>query len=215
MTRTPSLASPLVPPLFVASHLALDFLNSHATPNGESIEWIGNGTAFATWYRAAGLAVTPSARARIARFKPEELDATAATARALRESIRAGLRIPQTARTNPQLRAVLNRWMAKGSSFLQLEDGGDEVELVACDRWTDAEQLLVPLATAAAQLLVAENLSRVRVCEGPTCSLWFLDRTKAGTRCFCSAATCGNRAKVAAFRARERGSLKGPRAKSR
>ena len=39
---------------------------------------------------------------------------------------------------------------------------------------------------------------------GGDCSLWFLDRTKAHTRLLCSAAACGNRAKVSAFRKRQR-----------
>jgi predicted RNA-binding Zn ribbon-like protein len=34
---------------------------------------------------------------------------------------------------------------------------------------------------------------------------WFLDQTKAYKRRFCSAAVCVNRAKVAAFRERQRG----------
>jgi predicted RNA-binding Zn ribbon-like protein len=39
---------------------------------------------------------------------------------------------------------------------------------------------------------------------GAGCTLWFVDRTKAHRRIFCSATTCGNRAKVAAFRQRQR-----------
>jgi predicted RNA-binding Zn ribbon-like protein len=49
-----------------------------------------------------------------------------------------------------------------------------------------------------------ENASLVKQCAGPGCTLWFLDRTKAHARRFCSAAACGNRAKVAAFRERQR-----------
>jgi predicted RNA-binding Zn ribbon-like protein len=44
----------------------------------------------------------------------------------------------------------------------------------------------------------------VKRCEGAECTLWFVDRTKAHRRRFCSATACGNRDKVAAFRARQR-----------
>ena len=44
----------------------------------------------------------------------------------------------------------------------------------------------------------------IKRCAGTDCSLWFVDRTKAHGRMFCSAAACGNRAKVAAFRQRQR-----------
>ena len=42
----------------------------------------------------------------------------------------------------------------------------------------------------------------IRGCEGPVCTLLFLDRTKAHGRRWCSMAVCGNRAKAAAHRAR-------------
>jgi predicted RNA-binding Zn ribbon-like protein len=37
----------------------------------------------------------------------------------------------------------------------------------------------------------------VRKCEGTTCTLWFLDVSKAHARRWCSMAVCGNRAKAA------------------
>jgi len=195
---------PQTPAFFLASHLALDFLNSRATPDGNPVEWIGDGKAFANWYRHAGLATTPDARALLQRLRPKELDKLATDARELRESVRAGVQAKHRARMGSQLRAMLNQCMEGGSSFFRLELADDEVKLRSHDRCTDAAQLLVPLAVAAARLFAEEDLTRVRHCEGLACSLWFLDRTKSGTRRFCSAATCGNRAKVAAFRARER-----------
>ena len=42
----------------------------------------------------------------------------------------------------------------------------------------------------------------VRLCEGKACVLWFYDRTKGHRRRWCTSTGCGNRAKVAAFRAR-------------
>lgn len=46
---------------------------------------------------------------------------------------------------------------------------------------------------------------RVRVCAAPACARVFLDTTRAGNRSWCDMATCGNRSKVRAHRARSRG----------
>ena len=49
---------------------------------------------------------------------------------------------------------------------------------------------------------VQEDPALLKACAGADCTLWFMDRTKAHRRMFCSATACGNRAKVAAFRRR-------------
>ncbi len=67
------------------------------------------------------------------------------------------------------------------------------------------EQYLAPVAESVAELLSHGDFDLVRHCEGGNCVLWFYDRTKAHRRRWCSPQTCGNRSKVAAFRARARG----------
>jgi predicted RNA-binding Zn ribbon-like protein len=71
-------------------------------------------------------------------------------------------------------------------------------------RQKTVEQHLAPVAEAIAELLFHANFDLVHHCEGPQCVLWFYDRTKAHRRRWCSPQLCGNRAKVAAFRARAR-----------
>lgn len=69
------------------------------------------------------------------------------------------------------------------------------------------EQMLMPVALAAAELFAHGDFDLVRGCEGPDCVLHFYDRTKSHRRRWRSMATCGNRAKVQTFRARQRGEL--------
>lgn len=71
-------------------------------------------------------------------------------------------------------------------------------------RHKTVEQYLAPVAEAVAELLSNADFDLVRHCEGGQCVLWFYDRTKAHRRRWCSPQLCGNRAKVAAFRARAR-----------
>jgi len=68
----------------------------------------------------------------------------------------------------------------------------------------NTEALVALVAGQIAALITTEQPSLVRECAGSACTLWFLDRTKAHRRMFCSASVCGNRAKVAAFRERQR-----------
>jgi len=68
------------------------------------------------------------------------------------------------------------------------------------------EQYLAPVAESVADLLSHSDFELIRNCEGETCVLWFFDRTKSHRRRWCSPQLCGNRAKVAAFRVREKSS---------
>ncbi|WP_424570894.1 CGNR zinc finger domain-containing protein [Streptomyces sp. CH-036] len=49
------------------------------------------------------------------------------------------------------------------------------------------------LALRTEDLLSGDGLGRVRRCEGPGCGWFFLDRSRRGTRRWCSSQDCGNR----------------------
>ena len=78
------------------------------------------------------------------------------------------------------------------------------LERVTRFQMESSDELLAVLASAIGDLLTREDPTLLKSCAGDGCTLWFLDRTKAHRRMFCSAAGCGNRAKVAAFRERQR-----------
>ncbi len=98
----------------------------------------------------------------------------------------------------------LNGILAADHRFPRIEADGDGRPVVTERRsWDTPAQLLVPPAEAAAQLLTSGHRELVRPCEGPTCTLWFYDRTRSHRRRWCSMATCGNRAKARNHRQRE------------
>src|SRR5262245_49481837 len=75
-------------PLFIGDHLALDFLNSLATPSGESIEWLRDGADLVDWLEQAQ-AIEPGVAAKFrTRDKSRALDSIADEARSLREWLR-------------------------------------------------------------------------------------------------------------------------------
>jgi predicted RNA-binding Zn ribbon-like protein len=99
---------------------------------------------------------------------------------------------------------LLNSHLEHGVSHLQLAkmDKG-QYALNRVRKMRTIEQLLAPVAEAAAELLALNDFSRVRKCESPDCVLWFYDRTKGHKRRWCSMAICGNRHKVSSFRKRQ------------
>jgi predicted RNA-binding Zn ribbon-like protein len=186
-------------PLFLGGHPALDFLNTLATPRGERLELLGSGAALAAWLESAGLADAASLRKL-------DLDAAAAEARKLREWARDWIgrwRAAPKAGYDAELRR-LNRILEPAKRYGELVRLRGGFELRQRDRVESNDELLALLATQVAGLLASESPELVKRCEGAGCSLWFVDRTKAHGRRFCSAAACGNRAKVAAYRERQR-----------
>ena len=195
------------PAIFIAGAPGLDFLNSIATPVDIPVDWIEDGEGLLSWLAEAKL-VPAEALARI-RARPGELDKVAAEARRLREWFRGFLRRhgghPLTAKDLAELEP-LNRLLARDDSFSRIvpRPGSADAPLqLRIERnWSTAEALLLPIAQALAELVCTEDLSSVKACEGPVCTLHFLDRTRGHARRWCSMAICGNRAKQAAHRHR-------------
>ena len=194
----------------LGDHLALEFLNSTATPGRERVELIVDGPSYLAWLVQAGL-IDPAGRdAAAGAFSPAELDAAAAAAVELREWLRPVIATWSADPGSPIPAAVrdrLNQILATDCRFPQLADGADGAGgapgLRQRRRWHDARQLLVPPAEAVALLLTTGDPELVRPCEGSACTLWFYDRTRSHRRRWCSMAACGNRAKAARHRSKE------------
>jgi predicted RNA-binding Zn ribbon-like protein len=190
--------------VFLAGHPALDFLNSAYAPGGRLIETIGDGRALLDWMVAAELLSEAEAATLARRFGRKALDATAEEARSVREWARTWLTAWRASpgRDHSDEIAVLNKLLARETRGHELVAAKRRLQLLGRPHFTDAAALLAPIALELARLVTHEDPALVRACAGADCTLWFLDRTKAHRRMFCSAAACGNRAKVAAFRRR-------------
>jgi len=208
-------------PFFIADNLALDFLNTIAVPVDTTIEWLTSGDDLLAWLKQARLVPDEVLDAFRTSAVPGELDGITAQARALRDWFKTfvykhlGRPLEPTA-----LRELepLNQLLARDEEFGQLvvrerpsdqeHRGGLEKEAPsglawrAQRRWQSPESLLLPLARSLADLVCNEDFTYVKACEGPPCTLLFVDRTRRHTRRWCSMAICGNRAKQAAHRNR-------------
>ena len=193
-------------PLFLGSHPAMDFLNTRPTPRGAPIELIGDGPSYVAWLEEAQLLHDTTALKLRRRFGTAALDAAAAEARALREWARdwmARWRKAPGAAYQAELRH-LNHLLARATCYREMVSTKDGFQVTERCRLDSAAELIALVAAQVASLVATEQPALVKRCAGTGCTLWFVDRTKAHGRLFCSAAACGNRAKVAAFRERHR-----------
>lgn len=196
------------PAIFIADARGIDFLNSIATPATQPVDWIGDGYGLIDWLRQAGLVPEEDLAAMARQALPGELDRVADQARDLREWFRGFVRShmgsPLGAGALEEL-APLTRLLERGESYQRLtlkEDG--HLALETAHRWRSPESLLVPIGEALARLVVEEDFAQVKACEGHSCTLLFVDHTRGRARRWCSMGLCGNRAKVAAHRSRQR-----------
>ena len=57
-------------------------------------------------------------------------------------------------------------------------------------------------ALAIEDLLISTDRSRIRECGAPDCAVYFIDKSKARRRHWCSMSNCGNREKQRRWRVR-------------
>lgn len=185
--------------MLVADHPALDILNTVPRIDGALVDFLQSDQDVLRWLDHAGWPV----EAGLAKLRPGSL---LQAARTLRETIRALIAKRKAGKkVDP---ADLNAFLAEARSYLELETKKDgSLQLSRKWKQRSAEEVLVPLAESAADLLVNGDFSLVRRCESEECVLWFYDRTKSHHRRWCSMATCGNRHKVAEYRKRQQASV--------
>lgn len=194
------------PAPFLGGHPALDFINTAYAPDGDTVETIGDGRAFLDWMVAAHLLDAATADRLRRRFGARALDGAAAEAREVRDWARDWIgrwHAAPGADYRAEI-AFMNGLLARVPQIAELSAAGRELHLHQRPRIEAASALLGLVALEVARLVTTEDAALVKACAGSACTLWFIDRTKAHRRRFCSAAVCGNRAKVAAFRKRQR-----------
>ena len=211
------------PPFFIADNMGLDFLNSIAVPVDAKVEWLASGGDLLAWLEQARLVPAGVLNGFRKSALPGQLDAVAGQARSLRDWFKPFVYKHMGAPLEPSaLRALepLNHMLASDEEFGQIVaayrfrpgehqhgqtiEGTSGLAWLPQRRWQSPESLLFPLARSLADLVCTEDFTYVRACQGPECTLLFLDRTRGHVRRWCSMAVCGNRAKQATHRKRVR-----------
>jgi predicted RNA-binding Zn ribbon-like protein len=198
-----------IPFFFVGNHRLLDFVNTEVAVEGAPRDLLARPDDLVDWLERAGAvdrATAQAARAEWGGGRPGTR--VLAKARTLRTALR---RLADAAAAGrPVPRATLeqvNALLARGAAVDRLVAGSDGGFVTRRGlHLRDPDDLLVPIAEAAADFLCHADLARVRRCAHPSCVLYFLDTTKNGTRRWCDMRTCGNRVNAAAYYHRHHGS---------
>lgn len=190
--------------LFLGNHRALDFVNTRPAPKGEPVELLTDFRTLLKWFQTAEV-ISSADVARLSYLDRESQTAHAlATALAFREKLRrAVLSLEHDNQVPPDFAKEVNRLMALHPVLHRLENGGQGPwSLKQWFRPERPEDLLAPIAYAAAQLFTETDFTRIRKCAN--CILHFEDTSKKANRRWCSMRLCGNRFKVAAYAAKRR-----------
>ncbi|RQZ57646.1 hypothetical protein DF057_28100 [Burkholderia cepacia] len=186
---------------FVGGHPALDFLNTVAdTGKTRDADKFVDWPAVHAWAERSGL-LAPADLARLLRHaRQDDADALVALHRFREEAYGAiahltvGSGGTAGARAAGRLAVAIRE--AIGRSAFDAVDGrfAWRPDARVASRWVDAAAL------GFEHLLRSDDFARVRQCG--RCTWFFVDRGRGVGRRWCDMRTCGNRAKVEAFRER-------------
>jgi predicted RNA-binding Zn ribbon-like protein len=173
---------------FVTGNLALDYVATVAERGTTRLEHLAAPDDLAEWIAQAGIvdgpvAVTPAGLER---------------AKVVREALFALVEATIDGEAAPrEASRVVNEAAAAPPPTPVLHDA-------ALHREGDLDAVLSALARAALELLGGPERVRLKWCAGEDCTRPFVDRSRGGRRRWCGMAGCGDRAKAAAYRARQR-----------
>jgi predicted RNA-binding Zn ribbon-like protein len=179
---------------FVGDNLAINFINTRRMIEGQLTDTLQSDGDVKAWLKRLEV---PIAKGPLLFSNGMLLQ----KARELREIALAAINDRKFGK-KPSL-VMLNRFLRSAPSHTALVTGdAKNIHVSRVYGKATVEEFLAPLAEAIASLLAEGNFDLIRHCEGDACVLWFYDRTKGHRRRWCTSTGCGNRAKVAAFRAR-------------
>jgi predicted RNA-binding Zn ribbon-like protein len=177
---------------FLGGSLWIDLLNTTPLLAGEVQDLLASPAGLRRWAGLAGIAL------------PEAAEGEASVV-ALREVLRLGFDAMAQGLPVPEdVATAVNRLLAQVRVSLRLEASVDGLALVQSEVAIEA-----PVATAVAldfaRFVTGYEAARLRHCANPACNMVFHDHGKNNRRRWCSMEICGNRDKVARYRARQRG----------
>ena len=182
----------------VGNHLALDLVNTVAwrLDPARTVDRLTDGTSLLRWARFVDVIDDDQREALSgeAARDDEAAERVAADVRRARELLYAVLQPLATAgEPDRDDLAALQGWL------LSVLDRA-ELASVLPTEWSHPLESLADLPVAlglqAWSLLQEDRLARLRQCQDASCGWLFLDRTRNGSRVWCSSADCGNRTRA-------------------
>lgn len=190
----------------LAEQLCLDFVNTQVMRQGAPCELLATFDDLIDWLVQAQVFKSSTLQTAFKHWGEGQDSAWVLTqARTLRASLRAmAERLALGKSVPPRTVEIINTVLAVQRSPAQLIHSHGRYEQRRQIELKQPLELLVPIAEAAAELLVHGDHSLVKQCGNPACILYFYDTTKNHRRRWCNMAICGNRMKAAAHYRRHR-----------
>lgn len=186
--------------------ITLDFLNTDELDGGQWVETLPTLREAAAWLVGRGLLYPDEAGplGRLDEARQHELLGHLQDARA---AIRAVVESLVTGRPAADSAVATVNGLLLARTVVELDHA--EGAIVARHRHVgDAwEGALARLAEPLVDAVATGDTDRFRICANDGCLWVFEDTSRTGRRRWCSMASCGNRAKAARHRARQRGQL--------
>jgi predicted RNA-binding Zn ribbon-like protein len=186
------------------------FSNTVELTRGEPMEHLPDTEALLVWLRDSGLLSNRARAAEAARLRrdPIEAERRLQRFRRLRDVLRAvASDVAERGGPSPAHLGELNHILRHGLHYHQLrhEPGGTTYAVAQVGDRLD--QARAAIAGSLAEFLAAGRADRLRICANESCRYVFVDHSPSGRRRWCDMRTCGNRAKAARHRARERAAI--------
>lgn len=191
--------------LFIANDLCLDFVNTQPIREGKRVDLLTTFSDCLEWLVEAGALESGESRILLGRWQgAPESEAALERALALRAELTVAARCLAAGEPVPASAVeMVNRWLREPRRFSQVVATEGGLREIRRWRMEAPADLLSPLAEFAKELFCEKSPDLIRQCGNPDCVLYFYDTTKNHARRWCSMDACGNRHKVARFRARQ------------
>lgn len=183
--------------IFDGNDSCLDFLNTEMFEGDQRIELLEDFTDIVDWLVLSGLIDSLAAKKILAdgQLNREKV------VRDMRE-FRSDLKMMVKDLTmgklpgEPVLDAI-NQQLKKNKVYseLHVNKAGIEHRSISINPKND---LIAPIAKAVLELLTQKEITLIKKCSDPDCTIFFYDESKNHSRRWCSMSRCGNRAKASA-----------------
>jgi predicted RNA-binding Zn ribbon-like protein len=190
--------------LFVANRPILDLLNTKPVLADGPTELLPDVRALERWLIASGTVSSAKDIAAVRGWRNSaEAEAFLKQLLTFRERLRdAVLRIESGKLPSDAFLSEVNALLLQYPLHTALRKGDGRLAREMFVEFRQPADLWAPIASATADLLVEPESSRIRKCE--SCVVHFFDRSKKGSRRWCSMKLCGNKLKVASYQRRKR-----------
>lgn len=188
----------------IGNNLSLDFINTKIADGTKPKDLLESVEDLVSWAIVVKMVEKNDAKSHLASWtaKSENFFNEALRFRAVLHDLFSGVMLDEKVKAS-EINSI-NQLLRTQTGYAELSPNEKGFEKRFHTDFHDARQLLMSIASSAADLLCYGNLDLIKKCEGENCVLYFFDTTKNHSRRWCSMGHCGNRAKANAFYKRKK-----------